>query len=128
MHGRPGSGVALLLPSSSLLLYGAGCSARASRVLAACGPSRLCLVFLGRAVSQAPGRAGLRVVLICSILAAGGAAPGGGRLGLGFTPRSGAFRWSQRESVLALGGRRRLDPLFLGGAFGGASSRCGWSG
>lgn len=91
MHGRSGCGVALLLPSSNLLLYGAGCSARASRVLAACGPGRLCLVFLGRAVSQAPGRAGLRVVLICSILAAGGAAPGGGSLGAGVHAEIGGF-------------------------------------
>lgn len=31
----------------------------------------------------------------------------------------GAFRWSQRERVLALGGRRRLDPLFLAAHLGG---------
>lgn len=77
------------------------------------------MAFLGRAVSQAPARAGLRVVLICFLLEAGGAAPGGGRPGLACTPRSGATRWSQQECALALSGRRRLDPLFRGGAFGG---------
>lgn len=80
--GGPGSGVPTLPPISSLQLRGPGRRARASRVLAACGRDRLGWAVGERAVGQARGRAGSRVVLICSPLAAGGAAPGGGHPGV----------------------------------------------
>ncbi|KAL1775008.1 Glutamine synthetase [Sigmodon hispidus] len=96
----------MLPPIPSLQLSGPGCCSRASRVLAACGPDQLCLAVLERAVSQARRRAGSRVVLICSPLAACGAAPGGGCPGVD----GGSGIWSVPERTHALGGCRRLDP------------------